>query len=202
MDLMQRLAVSKKIMDRHNEIKRGDTITPTNLVEDFNSPQAVYSLPNELIQEQSKTTNHDPSKPLEKDRILNSKLPDEIKRLMIEQPIVQPNSISGGATLSDEIIEGATRLMGKNNKISDFPETQKPKQKITETHTSLNININEIKNMIRDVVRDTVKDVVREELKEAGMIAESTTNSNEMIQFKVGNTVFIGRISKVKKLSK
>ncbi len=202
MDLMQRLAVSKKIMDRHNEIKRGDTITPTNLVEDFNSPQAVYSLPNELIQEQSKTTNHDPSKPLEKDRILNSKLPDEIKRLMIEQPIVQPNSISGGATLSDEIIEGATRLMGKNNKISDFPETQKPKQKITETHTSSNININEIKNMIRDVVRDTVKDVVREELKEAGMIAESTTNSNEMIQFKVGNTVFIGRISKVKKLSK
>ena len=56
--------------------------------------------------------------------------------------------------------------------------------------------------MIRDVVRDTVRDVVREELRDAGMITESTTNSNEMIQFKVGNTVFIGRISKVKKLSK
>jgi hypothetical protein len=56
--------------------------------------------------------------------------------------------------------------------------------------------------MIRDVVRDTVRDVVKEELKEAGMIVESTTNSNETIQFKVGNTVFVGKITKVKKLEK
>ena len=203
MDLMQRLAVSKKIMDRHNEIKRGDVRDVTTVVEDFNTPQAVYNLPNELIQEQNKTSKVDETKPLEKDRILNSKLPDEIKRLMIEQPIVQPNSISGGATLSDEIIEGATRLMGKNNKISEQPKQINNKENLTSTtQSSSNINVNEIKNMIRDVVRDTVRDVVREELRDAGMITESTTNSNEMIQFKVGNTVFIGRISKVKKLSK
>jgi hypothetical protein len=56
--------------------------------------------------------------------------------------------------------------------------------------------------MIRDVVRDTVRDVVREELKQAGMLVESTTNSNETIQFKVGQHLFIGKVNKVKKLEK
>jgi flavin-binding protein dodecin len=58
----------------------------------------------------------------------------------------------------------------------------------------------ELKSMIRDVVRDTVRDVVREELKDAGMLVESTTNSNYQLQFKVGKHLFIGKVSKVKKL--
>ena len=61
--------------------------------------------------------------------------------------------------------------------------------------------MDDIKTMIRDVVRDTVRDAVREELKEAGMLVESTQNSNETIQFKVGNHLFIGKVNKVKKLS-
>jgi len=66
--------------------------------------------------------------------------------------------------------------------------------------TNSNINLSEIKSMIRDTVRDTVRDVVREELKEAGMIVESTQNSNEVIQFKVGQHLFIGKVTKIKKL--
>jgi hypothetical protein len=202
-DLMQRLAVSKKIMDKHNEIKRGDVRTTTPMVEDYQPVNASYNLPQELISEtQNQKPIHNPSQPLDQDKIMNSKLPDEIKRLMIEQPIVQPSSVGGNTVLSDDIIEGAQRLMGKNNKISDFPETQIPKQKITETYTSSNINIGEIKNMIRDVVRDTVRDVVREELKDAGMIVESTQDTNETIQFKVGQHLFIGRVTKIKKLEK
>jgi hypothetical protein len=56
--------------------------------------------------------------------------------------------------------------------------------------------------MIRDVVRDTVRDVVREELKDAGMLVESTQNTNEVIQFKVGQHLFIGKVTKIKKLEK
>ena len=204
MDLMQRLAVSKKIMDRHSEIKRGDTRPSTPMVENFDSPQSTYNLPNEFLQEQSsQKTYHDPTQPTDKEKILKSRLPDEIKRLMIEQPIVQPNG-STGTVLSDEIIEGAQRLMGKN-KISELPQNNNS-DKIIESsqknYTSSNFNIGEIKSIIRDVVRDTVRDVVREELKDAGMIVESTQNVNETIQFKVGNTVFIGKISKVKKIEK
>jgi hypothetical protein len=72
----------------------------------------------------------------------------------------------------------------------------------SEQRASNNINMSEMKSMIRDVVRDTVRDVVREELKQAGMLVESTTNSNETIQFKVGQHLFIGKVNKVKKLEK
>jgi hypothetical protein len=202
MDLMQRLAVSKKIMEKHSEIKRGDARQITPMVEEYSPVNANYNLPSEILTESEETTQrHDPSVPLDQNRILNSKLPDEIKRLMIEQPIVQPSSMGGGAVLSNDIIEGAARLM-KKEKISEIPQTQTPKQKINETYTTSNINVNEIKNMIRDVVRDTVRDVVREELKQAGMIVESTTKTNETLQFKVGNTLFVGNVTKVKKLEK
>jgi len=197
MDLMQRLAVSKKIMDKHQEIKRGDA---RPMVEEFDTPNATYNLPNEILQEQKDTSgNFDPTRPLERDKILNSKLPDEIKRLMIEQPIVQPNTI-GGASISNEIIEGAQRLM-KKDKVTDSP-TQTPKQTLMENNSFNNINMGDIKTMIRDVVRDTVRDVVKEELKEAGMIVESTTNTNETIQFKVGNTLFVGKVTKIKQMQK
>jgi|LakMenEpi03Aug12_release.lakeMendotaPanAssembly.Ray.scaffolds.fasta_scaffold646449_1 hypothetical protein len=202
-DLMQRLAVSKKIMEKTESLQRNNSDRRMNpIVEDFQPVEAKYNLPSEFLpQQEYKTTSYDPTIPLDENRILNSKLPDEIKRLMIEQPIVQPSSMGGGTVLSDEIIEGASRLM-KKEKLSETPQTQTPKQKITETHSSSNINMGEIKNIIRDVVRDTVRDVVREELKDAGMLVESTENSNEVIQFKVGQHLFVGRVTKIKKLQK
>jgi hypothetical protein len=201
-DLMQRLAVSKKIMEKHSQISRSSN--PTNQapsVETFDSVNAKYNLPEEFLPEQSQSRNDfDATKPLDENRILNSKLPDEIKRLMIEQPIVQPNS-TGGVEISEEVIQGAQRLMGKTNKTSDTPQQTTNKETYTTNNqTTSNVNISEIKTMIRDVVRDAVRDVVKEELKEAGMLVESTSNSDEVIQFKVGKHLFVGKVTKIKKL--
>ena len=77
---------------------------------------SIGFLQSEFLQEENnRRQDFDPSTPLDENKILNSKLPDEIKRLMIEQPIVQPNSMTGGVTLSDDVIEGATRLMKKDD---------------------------------------------------------------------------------------
>ncbi len=209
-DLMQRLAVSKKIMERSEQIKGSN---PDNrkinmpVVEEYEPINASYNLPSEFLPEQTqRQSNFDPTQPMEESRILNSKLPDEIKRLMIEQPIVQPNSVSGGVDISEDVIKGAQRLMGMdNNKITDLPKKQVSEStniNTQPTSSSNNINIGEMKSMIRDVVRDTVRDVVREELKDAGMLVESTQNSNEVIQFKVGQHLFIGKVTKIKKLEK
>jgi hypothetical protein len=130
---------------------------------------------------------------------MNSKLPDEIKKLMIEQPIVQPSSMNGGSVISNEIIEGAQRLMGMNANSTTSQESS-AKGLTTKQPSPSNFNLNEMKSMIRDVVRDTVRDVVREELMEAGMLVESTTKSNDIIQFKVGNHLFVGNVTKIKKL--
>ena len=200
-DLMQRLAVSKKIMDKHTEIKRGTAQFPTNVnLQEFEAPQASYNIPQEFLSETTTPTtkNFDPTKPLAESRIMNSKLPDEIKKLMIEQPIVQPN-MTANTAIPDEIIEGAQRLMNMNqNKESVKKETQQqPKSQQT---SQSQINVNEMKTMIRNIVRDTVRDVIREELESAGLIAESTDSTNEIIQFKVGKHVFVGRVTKVQKL--
>ena len=199
-ELMQRLAVSKKIMDKHNDLKRGD-VRNTNIpmVEEFQPTNASYNLPQEFLSENvTPTQTHDPSKPLDMEKIKNSKLPEEIKRLMIEQPIVQPSTMS--PSISNDIIEGAQRLMNINSN-STTPQESVDKGLTTKQPSPSNFNLSEMKSMIRDVVRDTVRDVVREELKDAGMLVESTQNSNETIQFKVGNHLFIGKVNKVKKLS-
>ena len=202
-ELMQRLAVSKKIMDKHNVLKRGD-VRNTNIpmVEEFQPTNALYNLPQEFLPENvTQTQTHDPSGSLDMDKIKHSKLPDEIKRLMIEQPIVQHSSIA--PTISNDIIEGAQRLMNINNgnKTNQKQTISENKPQTKTQNNNGNVNMDDIKTMIRDVVRDTVRDAVREELKEAGMLVESTQNSNETIQFKVGNHLFIGKVNKVKKLS-
>lgn len=203
-DLMQRLAVSKKIMEKSEQIKNVDgRKVNMPIVEEFEPVNAKYNLPQDILVEQPQSTNfHDPTKPMDENRILNSKLPDEIKRLMIEQPIVQPSSMGGSANISEEVIQGAQRLMNLGSKkMTDIPNVVSEQINLTQTRNeSSNVNVNEIKTMLRDVVRDTVRDVVREELKEAGMLVESTTNSNDTIQFKVGNHIFIGRVTKVKKV--
>lgn len=203
-DLMQRLAVSKKIMEKTENIKRGDVRNINPSVETFEPVEGRYNIPSEILSENTQSAPsqfHDPSQPLDRDKIMNSKLPDEIKRLMIEKPIVQPSSVNGSANISEEVIQGAQRLMnmGKSEQKTQ-PQPQNKRETINETKG--NFDISEMKNLIRDVVRDTVRDVVREELKEAGMLVESTQNSNEVIQIKVGNHLFVGKVTKIKKLEK
>lgn len=199
-DLMQKLAISKKIMDVHNNIQRGTASPSMPMVENFDTPAASYNIPQEYLSEvQTQKPSYDPSQPLDEVRIKNSKLPDEIKKLMIEQPIIQPNSMGGGSVISDDIIEGAQRLMNLNS-TKQTPTTETTQRTQPKSNESSNINLSEMKSMLRDVVRDTVRDVVREELQEAGMLVESTSKSNDTIQFKVGNHLFIGRVTQVKKI--
>jgi hypothetical protein len=210
MDLMQRLAVSKKIMERTEQIKTGSIDSRSfNIpkMDEYEPINAKYNVPQEFLPESTtQKTFHDPTKPLDNERVLKSKLPDEIKKLMIEQPIIQPSGMNGSATISEEVIQGAQRLMNMDKPLqsNEQPKKQVSENSIinTQPSSSHNISISEMKNMIRDTVRDTVRDVVREELKEAGMIVESTSNSNETIQFKVGQHLFIGKVTKIKKLEK
>jgi hypothetical protein len=204
-ELMQRLAVSKKIMDRHNDIKRGDAPNSLPMVENYEVPAASYNLPQDLINETQTTQQRsafDPTKPIDETKILNSKLPEEIKKLMIEQPIVQPNMTSN-TVISDDIIEGAQRLMkmGMNTNTTTSQESvDKGLTTNPKPTTQSSYNLNEMRNMIRDIVRDTVRDVIREELIDAGVISESTEDANETIQFKVGKHVFMGKVTKIQKI--
>lgn len=191
-DLMQKLALSKKIMDAQNKIPRGSVASngEVSMSVDESIPEPRYNIPQDMILETKQPTQMNVSRPVSQDRILGSKLPEDIKKLMIENPIVQPNSVGGGdSVLSDEIIQGATRLMG----------TKKPQVQESNTPRQNNsFDMTELKQMVRDVVRDTVRDVVREELKSSGVISESI--SNDSLQLKVGSHIFEGKVTKIKKI--
>lgn len=188
-DLMQKLAMSKKIMDASDNIKPGQSGAGLPMTENVN---ATYNIPPDMIQQSSPQQMSQPQ-PVTEDRIQNSKLPDEIKQLMMEHPIQQPGFGAGGPVLSNDIIEGAQRLMGNNQK-SSVNETKTTNSVATPNYDS------DLKQMIRDVVRDTVRDVVREELQNSGMLTEGGVKTNESLQLKVGKHVFEGKVTKIKKV--
>jgi hypothetical protein len=191
-DLMQKLALSKKIMEVQDRIPRGQAQGGLPVSDEM--PVANYNIPQEMMGESSTPVQQMSNpRPASSDMIKSSKLPDEIKQLMMEHPIVQPSFGGGGAVLSDEIVEGAARLMGRS----------KPQQTQTQTQTQSQgqnmFETTELKQMIRDVVRDTVRDVVKEELRNAGMISEGK-KVNDTLQLRVGSHIFEGKVTKIKKV--
>ena len=188
-DLMEKLMISKAIMQKSDTIKRG-TVTESS----YDAPRAInapqletfqpvagnYNIPQEYIQEQQLTKMPQATT---SDRILGSKLPDEIKKLMLENPIDQPTSMYGSSVISDEVVERAAKLMG----------TERPKQEPRRVVSESSSN-SDLKQML--------KEVVEEVLKENGVIAESTQKANETIMFKVGEHIFEGKVTKIKKVRK
>ena len=194
-DLLQKLMLSKKIMDKHNEVPRGQVKQniPMGMDGGFEMPTAKYNIPQDIMMESSTRQIPTNKQPVTQDRILQSKLPDEIKRLMIEHPIQQPTTMGGGTTLSNELVEKAARLMNNDiaNNVSPY-ENKKPK--LQESLMSQSTGLD--KNMLKDVIRETIKEV----LSENGLLVESTTKSNEVFQFRVGSHIFEGKVTRIKKV--
>ena len=194
MDL-EKIMLSKAIMDRHSQMDSGNTPKPKSntVLENYDAPQAKYNIPQEFMTEapqrmQMPQTASIPVSPFSNkpypvasaDALKNSKLPDAIKKLMIEHPIEQPNSMSGGAVLSDELVERASRLMGNSKK--PVVEQAVPQQNTSD-------------------LRRVLKEVVQEVLTENGLLMEGAEKSNELFRFQVGKHLFEGKLTKIKKLT-
>ena len=201
--LMEKLALSKAIMDKTDGIKSSNSMNgglPPTSLQQFDVPNAKYNIPSEFLQEgPSQQTQYLSSVPRENtkpvgnptvDAIKNSKLPDEIKRLMMEHPIGQPQQQP--TTISNELIEKASRLM-KDNSNNYVPDSVKPKQTQVQPQPVGNIDYKVIQKMITEAVNNA--------LRENGLLMESSEKSNELFTFKVGKHVFEGKVNKIKKMS-
>lgn len=194
--LLAKLANAKKIMDKTEGIKRGDVRQTSNFnttVQNFDMPQAKYNIPQEFLQESNTPLlSHEArenTKPVgvpTVDAIKNSKLPDQIKRLMIEHPIAQAQQPQ--TTLSNDLIERASRLM-KNN--GDSFEEPAPKKQSIQTNEGIDYKI--IQKMINEAVENA--------LKKNGLVTESTEKTNDNFTFRVGKHIFEGKVTKVKKIA-
>jgi len=182
---MQKLMLSKAIMDKTNNIARGTTqgvSLPSTELQSFQPTDAKYNIPQEFLGEAPISRPTKNSSVPTVDAIKNSKLPDAIKKLMIEHPIVPPQ-MQTGPTLSNELVEKASRLM-KDSKQNNITPTASQQQ--------IPSNIPNLEKMVENAVRKV--------LKEEGLLTESEEKTSEVFSFKVGKHIFEGKVTKIKKL--
>lgn len=177
-DLMMKLVQAKKVM---NKVDGGD-YQKGNVNEEL-----LRSAPEDILKSQQlqNTATQRPVGNPSVSKIQNSKLPDAIKKAMIENPIPQ---ISLSDTLDMNFVQGAKRLMEQEG----VSKKQTP-QKQTSTSTG-NIDM----NAIAVLIENTVRKVLDEKLNQI-LTAQQTTTINENLVLKVGDSVFKGKITGVNK---
>lgn len=203
-DLMKKLANSKKIMNKVDggDYQRGNVdesvlfSTPEELMNKNTQPS--YSQPT-----YTEPTYQQPNNGVDVSRIEKSKLPDAIKRAMIENPI---NQISLNDTIDMNIIKGAKRLIEQENRMNGNgkpqptkttqPTYQQPQpvyeQPIQNLSSTFDINTMSI------MIENTVRKVLDEKLNQI-LSAQQTTSINESLVLKVGDSIFRGTITGVNK---
>jgi len=179
-DLMKKLVQAKKVM---NKVDGG------NYERGHVNEQILRSNPEDVLasmdQQQQQPTKS--PQPVNGDRIQNSKLPDAIKKAMMENPIPQ---ISLNDTLDMDFVKGAKRLMEQEGV---GPKSTQQKQS-TNTSSGGNIDMNAIALMIEN----TVRKVMDEKLNQI-LTASTTSTINENLVLKVGDSIFKGKITGVNK---
>ncbi len=180
-DLMYKLVQAKKVMNKvdSGNFERGQ-IDESKLYVDTNE------LPTEAPQVQSRQNTKPVGLP-SVDKIQNSKLPDAIKKAMMENPIPQ---ISLNDSLDMDFVKGAKRLMEQEGVGT---KTQKPAQRTTSSGSS-NVDM----NAIAVLIENTVRKVLDEKLNQI-LSAQQTASINENLVLKVGDSIFKGKITGVNK---
>lgn len=177
-DLMMRLVQAKKVMNKveTGSFERGNV-----------NEGVLFSSPEELMN--SVPTDAPAVRPTSApsvDKIQNSKLPDAIKRAMIENPIPQ---ISLNDTLDMDFVKGAKRLMEQEGVSTKKPQPQQQRQ---------NMGGNIDMNAIAVLIENTVRKVMDEKLNQI-LTASTTSSINENLVLKVGDSIFKGKITGVNK---
>jgi hypothetical protein len=185
-DLMKKLVQAKKVM---NKVDGG------NYERGHINEEALFSDPEDLIQNQSlpQQSATRPMGNVSVDRINESKLPDAIKRAMIESPIPQMDQISLTDGLDMDFVKGAKRLMEQEG-VSTKKQQPRRQQTSQPVYESSNIDMNAIALLIEN----TVRKVMDEKLNQI-LTASTTSSINENLVLKVGDSIFKGKITGVNK---
>lgn len=195
-DLMNKLLISRKIMERHNQMDRSGETPRGNvqqtqysspMVENYEPVQGTYNIPQEYMTESRPIPN--PTTPT-RDKIMSSNLPDEIKRIMIENPIEKP-TMGSNVGISNELVEKAARLMNSDASGKQLSQTNKRQPQRQNVHE----NVLDVSNL-----RDLLKEVVTEVLTENGLLTESSQKTKDVFSFRVGKHIFEGNVTKIKRI--
>jgi hypothetical protein len=186
-DLMAKLAKASKVMQKveGGDFSRGN-VNEAMLSDGYDNSgeyaQQSFQQP-QLQQNNYSTPDFDVSK------IQNSKLPDAIKKAMMENPISQ---ISLGETLDMDFVKGAKRLIEQENRANN------PSKSNQQSKSVQNVGGNIDMNAIAVLIENTVRKVMDEKLNQI-LTASTTSSINENLVLKVGDSIFKGKITGVNK---
>lgn len=177
--LMQKLVMAKKVM---NKVESGD------FEKGHVNENILRSDPEDIAPTMVDVPSNTQSK-VNVNKIMESKLPDSIKRAMIENPIPQ---ISLTDSLDLNFVQKTKKLMEAEG------VSTKSKSKSTQSSNSSNVDINQLKPIIENIVRKTVTEILDAKLNQI-LTAQQTLSINENLVLKVGDSVFKGKITGVNK---
>jgi hypothetical protein len=191
-DLMAKLAKAKKVM---NQVERGN-YKPGKMNESISRSDDDYEfdMDNTPIYDQTErltenTNTNYGQQPLDINKINQSRLPDAIKRAMIEKPIIQPDiSLSDGLDMN--IIKGAKRIMEQDN-----PSPRK-KPLTEQTRPQPQVVTGDLIKTITPIIENIIRKVMDEKLTQL-LTAQKTQSINENLVLKVGDSIFKGKITGV-----
>lgn len=134
-----------------------------------------------------------------------SKLPESIKKAMLENPIALPE-VNLTNSLSLDFTDKVAKQMEKQG-LKRPSQQQQRKQQVNENYSqsspasSLNESIiREMKPLIKEIIQSTLESMIEKVLTEK--LAEKTTKMNENLQIRVGDSIFVGKIIGVKQVKK
>jgi|688.fasta_scaffold83373_4 hypothetical protein len=184
-DLMSKLVQAKKLMNKVDtgDFERGN-IDESKLIAPSNDSDYL----SESYEQNQPQVNTRPVGTPTADRIQQSKLPDAIKKAMIENPIPQ---ISLSDSLDMDFVKGAKRLMEQEGV---QPKQTQKKQSPQPTGNASGVNMNALATLIEN----TVRKVMDEKLSQI-LTAQQTSTINENLVLKVGDSIFKGKITGVNK---
>jgi hypothetical protein len=183
--LANSLLAAKQVM---NKVETGSyetgAIDPSMLVQETQQPQPNMGQP----------TNQRPvNANLSEDRIKNSRLPENIKKLMLENPI--PTLDLTNELPSGFIDEVAKKMEQQSQFGAGAQQIKKPQQ--TQRPTTSTSPLNEdLKNFIKQTIVETLDEIVDSKLNQ---LMESNKQIDENLQIRVGDSMFIGKITDVRK---
>lgn len=175
-DFMSKMMLAKQIMNKHEGMERGSQengVKPVTVNEEKQASKPI-----------SKPQSGISFKNLE-----SSKLPDEIKKLMLEKPISPPSMPNN--KISSENFNQIAEMMKKENLLGSGGVKTNTLKSNDNTEDYLT-NIRTLKKMLREVIEEV--------LYENDLIVETTKKAKETIQFKIGKTIFEGQITKIRKI--
>ena len=179
-DLMQKLVQAKKVMNKvdSGNFERGNV-----------NEAVVTNSPDELdMSTMSKSMNV--PKTMNVDKIMESKLPDAIKKAMMENPIPQ---ISLSDSLDMDFVQNTKKLMEAEG-VQTKPRTSQPQSGNMVTGDQ----ISQLTPLIENVVKKTVMEVMDAKLNQI-LTAQQTMTISENLVLKVGDSIFKGKITGVNK---